>query len=121
MLCRIRLRDHARTTQANAKGGPNSARNGPNSNPSSPFQAAYRPRGDGAPREAGRHWSPDGSQIALVHEDLDFYTVGQPTTGMLVVVRAEGGQERQLARFQLSRGDHLGNVRLVTIAWNPAG
>jgi Tol biopolymer transport system component len=61
-------------------------------------------------------WSPDGSQVALVHEDLS-YTVGQPTTGTLVVVGAKGGEERQLIRFQLFRGDDRGNVRRLTIAW----
>lgn len=66
-------------------------------------------------------WSPDGSQIAFVHEDDDVITVGQPTAGTLVVVGAEGGGERQLVRFQLSRVDDLGNVRQLTIAWNPAG
>jgi Tol biopolymer transport system component len=65
-------------------------------------------------------WSPDGSQIALVHEDDDVITAGQPTTGRLVVVGAEGGEERQLIRFQLFRMDDLGNVRQLTIAWNPA-
>ena len=65
-------------------------------------------------------WSPDGSQIALVHEDLGSYTVGKPTTGTLVVVGAEGGEERQLIRFHLFRVDDLGNLSPVTIAWNPA-
>lgn len=65
-------------------------------------------------------WSPDGSQIALVHEDDVGVTVGsgQPTTGRLVVVGAEGGEERRLVRFLLFRMDDLGNVRPVTIAWN---
>ncbi len=36
------------------------------------------------------------SQIALVHEDDDVITVGQLTTGTLVVVGAEAGEERQL-------------------------
>ncbi|HEX2032053.1 MAG TPA: hypothetical protein VHL78_11740 [Actinomycetota bacterium] len=66
-------------------------------------------------------WSPDGSEIALVREDNDVYTVGQPIMGTLVVVGADGGEERQIARLQLSRIDDLGNISQVTIAWNHAG
>jgi hypothetical protein len=65
-------------------------------------------------------WSPDGSQVALVHEHNDVIASGRPTTGTLVVVGAEDGDERQLVRLRLSRVDDQANVRLVTIAWNPA-
>jgi dipeptidyl aminopeptidase/acylaminoacyl peptidase len=64
-------------------------------------------------------WSPDGSQIALVHTNNDVITPGQPTTATLVVVGAEGGEERQLVRFQLALLDQE-NPRRLTIAWNPA-
>ena len=65
-------------------------------------------------------WSPDGSQIALIHDDYDVIASGQPTTGTLVVVGAKGGEERRLARLRLSRVDGRANFRPVTIAWNPA-
>ena len=65
-------------------------------------------------------WSPDGSQIALIHDDYDVIASGQPTTGTLVVVGAKGGEERRLARLRLSRVDGQANFRPVTIAWNPA-
>jgi Tol biopolymer transport system component len=67
-------------------------------------------------------WSPDGSQIALVHAHNSVIIVGQPTTttATLVVVGAEGGEERQLIHFELAllEGE---NPRRLTIAWNPAG
>jgi hypothetical protein len=63
-------------------------------------------------------WSPDGSQIALVHELA--IPLGR-TTGTLVVVGAEGGEEHEILRFQLFRANDLGDVRQVTIAWNHAG
>ena len=65
-------------------------------------------------------WSPDGSQIALIHGDYDVIASGQPTTRTLVVVGAKGGEERRLARLRLSRVDGQANFRPVTIAWNPA-
>lgn len=65
-------------------------------------------------------WSPDGSQIALVHQDYDVITVGQPTTATLVVVGADGGEERQLVHFELALLDGE-NPRRLTIAWNRAG
>lgn len=65
-------------------------------------------------------WSPDGSQIALVHANNDVITVGQPTTATLVVVGAEGGEERQLVHFELALLDGE-NPRWLRIAWNPAG
>ena len=65
-------------------------------------------------------WSPDGSQIALVHQDIDVITPSRTTTATLVVVGAEGGEECQLVRFQLGLLDRE-NPRRLTIAWNPAG
>jgi Tol biopolymer transport system component len=65
-------------------------------------------------------WSPDGSQIALVHANNDVIAPGQPTTATLVVVGAEGGEERQLVHFELALLDEE-NPRLLTIAWNPTG
>jgi hypothetical protein len=75
-------------------------------------------------------WSPDGSQVALVHHDECAYMVGcvvtvgegEPTLATLVVVGAEGGEERQLIRFRLAPYDDEGNSPPpLTIAWNPAG
>lgn len=50
----------------------------------------------------------------------DVITPGQPTTATLVVVGAEGGEERQLVHFELALLDGE-NPRWLTIAWNPAG
>jgi hypothetical protein len=74
-------------------------------------------------------WSPDSSQVALVHHDECgymegcFQTVGEdPTLATLVVVGAEGGEERQLIHFRLAPYDDDGNTPpSLTIAWNPTG
>jgi hypothetical protein len=74
-------------------------------------------------------WSPDSSQVALVHHDECAHMVGcwttageDPTLATLVVVGAEGGEERQLIHFRLAPSDDLGNSPPpLTIAWNPAG
>ena len=65
-------------------------------------------------------WSPDGSQIALVHANNNVIALGQPTTATLVVVGADGGEERELVHFELALLDEE-NPRRLTIAWNPAG
>lgn len=65
-------------------------------------------------------WSPDGSQIAWVHQDIDVITPRRTTTATLTVVGAEGGEERELVHFELALLDGE-NPRWLTIAWNPAG
>jgi Tol biopolymer transport system component len=99
---------------------------------------AYTIRADGTgltlvsagPLAPGVQWSPDGSQVALVHHDecasmvgcVVHVGAGEPTLATLVVVGAAGGEERQLIHFRLAPYDDLGNAPPpLTIAWNPAG